>query len=331
MKKKYDQGLQDDPSFLKKAVAKVVTSALDLVAAASDVLELGEGAAAGGWGWAEDAFRLMDIIDITQGVGHLARAGIRAIAASGGRRVASSLEMHRAEVLTRRIAAQGDEVGKLALRQSDDAAKLMRRETDDLVQWPTNRVDADDAIDPGCPINSFAGDTPVATADGLKPIEEIAAGDPVLAFDEISGATGFYTVTATLKHVDSVLVLLTLEDRVIETTPAHPFYTAEGGWIAAGNLAAGDRIRKSDGEAGVVLKVETVERNEEVYNLAVADAHTFFVGDANGRPQLVCGKHNAYKEESQLRPQQDRLSSRWLDDFHLEVRRDRDLQQSGSA
>ena len=39
---------------------------------------------------------------------------------------------------------------------------------------------------------------------------------------------------------------------------------------------------QADGADGVVRKIETVERNEVVYDLAVADAHTFFVADADG-------------------------------------------------
>lgn len=71
---------------------------------------------------------------------------------------------------------------------------------------------------------SFDAETPVATAEGATPISEIDVGDRVLAWDETTNATGYYTVTATLAHVDPVIVHLTIDGETIETTPEHPFY-----------------------------------------------------------------------------------------------------------
>jgi YD repeat-containing protein len=54
----------------------------------------------------------------------------------------------------------------------------------------------------GC--NSFSADTPVATDHGEQPISAVHVGDHVLAYDEATGATGNYTVTAVLVHRDPV-------------------------------------------------------------------------------------------------------------------------------
>jgi intein/homing endonuclease len=61
-------------------------------------------------------------------------------------------------------------------------------------------------------------------------------GDYVLAYDEASGAVGFYPVTAVWVHEDPVILLLTIDGEVVETTPEHPFYTEDGVWVAAGAL-----------------------------------------------------------------------------------------------
>jgi len=53
-------------------------------------------------------------------------------------------------------------------------------------------------------------------------------------------------------HQDPVVVYLGIDGEVIETTPEHPFYTAEGEWVPAGELKAGDEVLKADGAFGWV-------------------------------------------------------------------------------
>ena len=48
-----------------------------------------------------------------------------------------------------------------------------------------------------CSINSFSEETPVVTDEGAIPISEVDVGDQVLAWDELTDTTGYYTVTAT--------------------------------------------------------------------------------------------------------------------------------------
>ena len=56
-------------------------------------------------------------------------------------------------------------------------------------------------------------------------------------------------------------------------------YTRERGWVDAGELQLGEHIRQADGEYGVVQAVEVEQRPQVMFNLTVATAHTFFVGD----------------------------------------------------
>ncbi len=128
-------------------------------------------------------------------------------------------------------------------------------------------------------INSFSADTPVATPAGPVPISEIEVGDQVLAYHEATRTTGSYTVTDVIVHTDPVILALTLDGEVVETTPEHPFFVLLRGWVKAGDLRVGDVVRQRDGAYGMVNAVAVVAAPQPMYNLTVADAHTFFVGE----------------------------------------------------
>jgi intein/homing endonuclease len=67
---------------------------------------------------------------------------------------------------------------------------------------------------------------------------------------------------------------------VIRTTHEHPFYVEGRGWLQAAALSPGDLLQSHDGQR---LPVESlVEANQDVpvYNLRIADYHTYFVGSA---------------------------------------------------
>lgn len=84
-----------------------------------------------------------------------------------------------------------------------------------------------------------------------------------------------------------------VDDHVIGTTAEHPFYVRGKGWTAAGQLKEGDLIRTIDGWVPV-KKIEDSGRYETVYNLAVEDHRTYFVG----APEWGFGvwAHNTYKD-----------------------------------
>ena len=109
-------------------------------------------------------------------------------------------------------------------------------------------------------------------------IDDLAIGDSVLAYDEATGVTGSYTVTAVLAHLDPTIVHLTIDSEPIETTPEHPFFVENKGWTPAGYLMLGDQVRQADGSSGVVQGVVVERRSQPMYNLTVTIAHTFFVG-----------------------------------------------------
>ena len=71
---------------------------------------------------------------------------------------------------------------------------------------------------------------------------------------------------------------LTAGGRLIRTTGEHPFQEATKGWVACQELTEGDRLVCEDGSTILVEEVVDTGEVEVVYNLRVADWHTYFVG-----------------------------------------------------
>jgi hypothetical protein len=138
---------------------------------------------------------------------------------------------------------------------------------------------------------SFTYDTTVATADGDIAIGEIEVGDTVLAFNEATGEIAEYEVTAVHVHTDEEILYLIVDGELIVTTPDHPFYTADGEWVAAGELQVGDAVFRADGTSGIVESLEVVRQAQPMYNLTVDEAHTFFVGIGAWLVHNTCPVH----------------------------------------
>lgn len=54
----------------------------------------------------------------------------------------------------------------------------------------------------------------------------------------------------------------------------------------------GDEVRNADGENGEVQSITTEQTQQEMYNLTVDEAHTFFVGDGQWLVHNACRKVN---------------------------------------
>jgi hypothetical protein len=128
-------------------------------------------------------------------------------------------------------------------------------------------------------MSCFAAGTPLLTPSGSKVIDEFVRGDMVLSRDEhdINGVV-------TAKIVEEVfvgtakIVEIHIGEHVIRTTSQHPFWIQSKGWLPAHELVAGDRLVGHDNQEVVVEKVVDPDQWATVYNLRVADFHTYFVG-----------------------------------------------------
>ncbi len=156
-------------------------------------------------------------------------------------------------------------------------AKEAAEHVDDIAKEADDITDTAKKAAKEC-LNSFSADTLVATAAGLRPISEIRVGDLVWGYDASTQTTGLFTVTDVLIHSDPIQVQLTI-DESLETTPEHPFFTAERGWVTAHDLRLGEHVRQLDGSIGVLRSLWVETEPQLMYNLTVAGAHTFFVGE----------------------------------------------------
>ncbi len=142
---------------------------------------------------------------------------------------------------------------------------------------------------PGC--GCFVAGTLVLLASGqLMPIEQIAIGDVVAAPASLSAAAVVhgYPVVATPGRVTEEVIELVVEDssghrESLTTTPEHPFaqWTQHGSrWLRADQLRVGDSVHAGSNLTWIV-QADLVQRPTEVFNLEVADAHAYYVGNSS--------------------------------------------------
>ncbi len=128
----------------------------------------------------------------------------------------------------------------------------------------------------------FAAGTPLVVGfDGSsRPIDEIEVNDLVLARNEFdpNGPLELKRVEEKFVRV-AVVMELVIQGQSIKTTAEHPFFVpAQHRFVTAGELKAGDQLVSHDGQLITVASVCSTEAVTTVYNLRVADHHTYFVG-----------------------------------------------------
>lgn len=128
------------------------------------------------------------------------------------------------------------------------------------------------------PHSCFAAGTLVWTKTGPREIETLGIGDFVLTQDAESGELAYKTVLGRTIRPQKPTLNIRCGDETIQATLGHPIWVAGQGWKMAKELQPGTVLH---GVAGPVI-VETIEEADtiDVYNLVVADAHNYFVGDA---------------------------------------------------
>ncbi|WP_234439459.1 MULTISPECIES: ricin-type beta-trefoil lectin domain protein [Streptomyces] len=137
--------------------------------------------------------------------------------------------------------------------------------------------------------NSFVPGTKVLMADGsTKPIEQVKAGDKVLATDPKTGETRVETVTAEIKGQGvKHLVKVTIDTdgpsgsktAQLTATDGHPFWVpALSRWIDATDLTSGQWLQTGTGTHVQITSIERwTAQSATVHNLTVSDLHTYYV------------------------------------------------------
>ncbi|WP_207211860.1 polymorphic toxin-type HINT domain-containing protein [Promicromonospora panici] len=141
----------------------------------------------------------------------------------------------------------------------------------------------------------FVAGTPVLTADGTKPIEDIVVGDKVWTRNLQTGLDELQLVAETFVHQALALYHLTINGAIVSTTAEHPFMVQDKGWQMAGNLRPGDVLITPEGTTtleAVDVEERDLEDIENVYNFHVENNLNYYV-HAGDTPVLVHNTHKA--------------------------------------
>jgi RHS repeat-associated protein len=130
----------------------------------------------------------------------------------------------------------------------------------------------------GC---SFVTGTLVHTVSGHTPIEDIALYDQVVAYDETTGESGTFMVTAEFTRTAPDYIVLTVGDDILKTTTEHPFHVVGKGWVEAKELQAGDLLQTKSGAGVDVKQLEYRGEPVTVHNFTVDEVHNYYVSAAN--------------------------------------------------
>ncbi|MCS0639222.1 polymorphic toxin-type HINT domain-containing protein [Streptomyces sp. LP05-1] len=147
-----------------------------------------------------------------------------------------------------------------------------------------------------CFRNSFTPETKVLMADGTaKEIKDVRVGDRVMATDPETGETAPKEIEAEIRGVgrkDLVKVTLEIGGKhvAVTATEGHPFWVpALRKWVDAGKLNVRQWLLTGAGTRVQITAIERWAQQATVYNLTVADLHTYYVL-AGATPVLV---HNS--------------------------------------
>jgi hypothetical protein len=139
----------------------------------------------------------------------------------------------------------------------------------------------------------FVAGTLVATTLGPRPIERVRPGDLVISWDERTGEQAVKPVQRVFVTLARPVLTIRFAAGDGEThlvaTADHPFWVEGRGWVAAKDLQCGDRVVSRDSTALETISV-TPRPRQTVYNLEVADFHTYFAGAAGARVHNACSK-----------------------------------------
>jgi hypothetical protein len=126
-------------------------------------------------------------------------------------------------------------------------------------------------------MSCFPEGTKVWTQTGLKPIEQIQAGDLVLSQDVNSGHLTYKPVLKTTVRPPCPTLKLRIDDETITVTRGHPVWVTGTGWRMAKLLEEGQLIHGLKGSWSVQRVEEAA--TQEAHNLVVGDFSTYFVGE----------------------------------------------------
>jgi RHS repeat-associated protein len=140
---------------------------------------------------------------------------------------------------------------------------------------------------------SFAPMTKVATSRGEKAIGSLHPGEHVWAYNPKTHKMELEPVVHVWINHDNDLVDVTIAStipaqhgkaaqktsEVVHTNQKHPFLTVEKGFIPVSQLRVGMHVMKAVGGVGTITMLKAIPGTMTMYNLEIAQDHTFTVGE----------------------------------------------------
>ncbi|HEY4263359.1 MAG TPA: polymorphic toxin-type HINT domain-containing protein [Schlesneria sp.] len=119
--------------------------------------------------------------------------------------------------------------------------------------------------------------TPICTRQGFVAIDKIQVGDEVLSKNIDTGEIDYRPVLQTTERQPVPVTKFVVAGTAITASEGHHFWVSGTGWSKTRELAAGQPIHTATG----MSRIESTALESQpaaVYNLVVADFHTYFVG-----------------------------------------------------
>jgi hypothetical protein len=181
--------------------------------------------------------------------------------------------------------AASEDVGRVGLAEVMDHPGAVEQVASDGEHFVQDAAET-------CAVNSFAAGTLVLMADGTKkPIDRVRPGEWVMAGDPQRGIKRPEPVQVVitghgLKHLYDVHV----DGEVVEATYNHPFWVVEKqAFVWAQDLVPGEHLLLADGRAPPIESIFSHDETMSVYNLSIANIHTFYVGSSSALVHNSCG------------------------------------------
>jgi predicted phage tail protein len=119
------------------------------------------------------------------------------------------------------------------------------------------------------------GGTKISMADGSsKDIENVIAGDMVMAYNEANGVLEESEVSKTFEHSDTEGYLII--NNQIKLTDNHPVYVMSRGCVSAGELKIGDILMREDGSEESIESISAHGELVTTFNIEVEKHHNYF-------------------------------------------------------
>ncbi len=196
------------------------------------------------------------------------------------------------------LTGVGEELrgGELALKAGGELLRggdeLLRGGEELLHAGEDTLHGGEDVLHGECGPLSFTPGTAVTTDHGKQAIGTLQVGERVLAYNPRTHKMEQKPILHVWINHDHDLVDLTITtttkgpdgkvaktSEVIHTNQKHPFFTMEHGFLPVGQITLGMHLLRADGRVGVITGWKVVPGTQVMYNLEVAQDHTFTVGD----------------------------------------------------